>query len=176
MPNDPSRAGQGEVRTGVRASFSATCNSLAQILAISSMGLVLIYVLMICANVILRYFFNAPMGWVSDMGAIFVPLAMAPCLAVAAARGMLVVVTMVGERLPVPLRRLFVTLARAATAGVLAVIAWKVFGYAMDTLAENRSTMLIGVPVWPVWFAVSAAFALAVPLSLAPQTQRDAEV
>ncbi|MFV0382528.1 TRAP transporter small permease [Paracoccus sp. (in: a-proteobacteria)] len=176
MPNDRFTATDDDPRTTGRAYFTETCNLLAQILAITSMGLVFVYVLMICANVVMRYFLNAPMGWVSDMGAIFVPLAMAPCLAVAAARGMLVVVSMVGEKLPLPLRRFFVLLAHTGTAVVLAVIAWQVFGYAMDTFHEGRSTMLVGIPTAPVWFAVAASFALAVPLSLAPQIMRDPEV
>jgi len=158
----------GETRTGFRVSYARQSNRVAQGLSVLSMALIGVYVLLICLNVALRYLFNAPLGWVSDMGVIFVPLAMAPCLAVATARGMLIVVSMFGERLPRPLRRVLNVLARLATTVVLALIAWKVFGYAQGTLAENRSTLLMGIPVWPAWFAVAGAFALAVPLSLAP--------
>jgi TRAP-type C4-dicarboxylate transport system permease small subunit len=126
---------------------------------------------MVVVNVAMRYLFNAPMGWVSDMNAIFVPLAIAPGLAVAAARGNLIVVSMFGRRFPNTLRKGLTFLARAATVTVLSIIAWQVFGYADSTLSENRTTMLIGLPIWPVWYAVATSFALAVPLSLAAPQQ-----
>lgn len=132
------------------------------------MVLIGVYVLLICMNVFMRYFLNAPMGWVSDMGAIFVPLAMAPCVAVATSRGMLIIVSMFGERLPRGLRRILNIIVRIGTTVVLALIAWKMFEYAQSTLNAGRSTMLLSWPTWPVWYAVAVAFALAVPLSLAP--------
>ena len=168
MRNDRLTTASGETRKGFRVSYAAACDRLSKGMAVFSMGMIGIYVVITVANVLMRYLFNAPMGWVSDMNAIFVPLAMAPGLAVAAARGTLIVVTMVGERFPRPMRLVLTAMARAATVAILAIIAWKVFGYAASTLAQHRTTLLIALPIWPVWYAVAAIFALAVPLSLAP--------
>ncbi|MDR5653178.1 TRAP transporter small permease [Ruixingdingia sedimenti] len=161
---------------GFRAGYVAAGQRLADALSMISMALICVYVLLVSSNVLMRYLFNAPLGWMSDMGFILMPLAMAPCLGVGAARGMLVSITFLSDRLPRPARRMLVALTRAVSAAVLAAVAWKMLGYGLDALAERRATVQMGAPLGPVWLGVAAAFALAVPLVFAQPLDREEEV
>lgn len=152
---------------GFAARYVAFGQHLAEWGALLSMTLISIYVVLITVNVLMRYLLNAPMGWISDMGFVIMPLAMAPCLAVGAARGMLIALTFLGDTLPVPWRRVLVIVTRIISAIVLGLIGWKMFGYGLDALAEHRATIQTGIPLGPVWLMVAMTFSLAVPLIFA---------
>jgi TRAP-type C4-dicarboxylate transport system permease small subunit len=158
MPNNP---------TGFWAAYQRMGMRVSEAMGVFSMGLAVVYVLCITANVLMRYAFNAPMSWVSDLGFVMLPLIMAPCLGVAAARGMLIVITFVGDQLPRHLRIGLVLLTRGITAVFLGLVAWKMTSYGLAALAEKRATLQLDLPLGPVWIAVAFAFALAVPLVLA---------
>jgi TRAP-type C4-dicarboxylate transport system permease small subunit len=162
-------------RIGFWATYQNAGARLADVMGVFSMTLAGIYVICITANVLMRYVFNAPMSWVSDLGIIMLPLIMAPCLGVAAARGMLIVITFVGDLLPRTYRIALVVITRIVTAVFLGLIAWKMTAYGLSTLAQNRSTLQLELPLGPVWIAVAFAFSLAVPLVLAQPLEQDGE-
>lgn len=162
-------------RTGVWAAYRTGGQRLAEWMGIFSMSLAIVYVVCITLNVLMRYLFNAPLAWVSDMGFIFLPLIMAPCLGVAAARGMLIVITFAGDHLSPANRVRLLIATRIVTTVFLGLIAWKMGSYGLDIVAEKRSTMQLEVPLGPVWIAVAAAFVLAVPLVLAQPLEQPEE-
>lgn len=173
----PSKPWGGFVTSNSGHGFAARYVSLGQTLAewgaLVSMGTICIYVVLVTANVLMRYLFNAPMGWVSDMGFVFMPLAMAPCLAVGAARGMLISLTFLGDSLSIRWRRRLIIGTRIVSAVVLALIGWKMLGYGLSAWAEGRATIQTNIPLGPVWLAVGVSFSLAVPLIFAQPVIKD---
>jgi len=152
---------------GFRSAYVAIGQKLADGVSMAAMTLLCVYVVLVTFNVMMRYLFKAPMGWISDMGFVFMPMAMAPCLGVAAARGMLVSLTFLEKLLPARGRVMLTVATRIVSATVLAVIGWKMVGYGLSALAEGRSTIQTGIPLGPVWLFAAAGFVLAVPLVFA---------
>jgi hypothetical protein len=46
------------------------------------------------------------------------------------------------------------------------VIAYQLVRYSADIYATGQTTWLLYIPVWPVWFLVTALFILCVPVQL----------
>ena len=148
------------------ATFS---NRTSGLIGLLSMAILSLYVLTVIANVFSRYLLNAPLPLLSDIGELLVPAALGLVFTAAALNGKNLAIRFLGRRLGPGGFALLERFGRVVTTAMLAVIAWRLGDYALDTLSNGHSTARFGIPVWPVWGFVCLAFvAAAIGAMLAP--------
>ena len=142
------------------------------LIGLASMAILSLYVLTVIVNVFSRYLFNAPLPLLSDVGELLVPAALALVFPAAALNGKNLAIRFLGRGLGTGGFAVLEIFGRVMTAALLAVIAWRLGDYTLDTLSSGYSTAQFGIPVWPVWgFVCLAFFAAAVGAILAPSAR-----
>ena len=140
------------------ATFTSRTSGL---IGLVSMAILSLYVVTVIVNVFSRYLLNAPLPLLSDVGELLVPAALALVFPAAALNGKNLAIRFLGRRLGAYGFALLEVFGRVATTALLAVIAWRLGDYTLDTLSSGYTTARFSIPVWPVWGFVSLAFAAA---------------
>lgn len=133
------------------------------------MATLMIYVAFVSVNVIARYVFNAPLHWIPDLGEILIPFALSLSFPAAAMNGSHLSIQFLGDLMGPRAFRMLEIGARVFTAGLMAIITWKMTEYAIEMHDGGRTTVQFGIRIWPVWAGVALGFALSLPgMLLAP--------
>lgn len=148
---------------GVVAQVRAAGALFAGAAATLGMLALLANVLLVCADVIGRAFFRAPLIWAGDISQLLLPFALGVMVPVAVMRGNMLTIRFLGQALPRPLCMALDALGRLATLILLTLIAWKLFGYAGELARGTRSTIILRIEIAPLWYGVATGFALSVP-------------
>lgn len=118
-----------------------------------------VLVLLVTADVSLRYLFNAPLAWGTDVKKLLLLLVMTAGLAGASQADEHIRVTLVEERFSEGWRRNFTVLRHALTAALLALVGWSIVVLALDMRAFGERAEFVNIPFWPV-AALAAGSAL----------------
>ena len=108
--------------------------------------------LIVAADVAMRYIFNRPFGWTYDlislylMGALFY-FALSPTFA----QGAHISVDVIAHRLPTYLRRALQIVIALVSAALFATIAWLAAARTLDDFQSGAATS--GEILWPTWLA-----------------------
>jgi TRAP-type C4-dicarboxylate transport system permease small subunit len=111
-----------------------------------------VVMLIVSADVAMRYIFNRPFGWTYDlislylMGALFY-FALSPTFA----QGAHISVDVIAHRLPTRLRRGLQVVIALVSAALFATIAWLAGARSLDDFQSGAATS--GVILWPTWLA-----------------------
>lgn len=135
--------------------------------SVATLGLAALVVLSIVqmADIAGRELFSTPISGFSDVGDLIVILAAAACFPASMANNQHVAVRFMGM-VHWRLREALDLLGHTLMLVVLAVIAWQLVLYSADVLATGQTTWLLYIPVWPLWFLVTAMFVLCLPVQL----------
>lgn len=120
-------------------------------------------VLLVCADVILRAAFRAPVVWAGDISQLLLPFALGVMVPVAVMRGNLLTIRFLGMVCPRSVCLMLDVIGRLATMVLLALIAWKMFLYAGELARGTRSTIVLRIQIAPLWYGIAAGFVLSVP-------------
>lgn len=115
--------------------------------------------LLVTADVSLRYVFNAPLAWGTDVKELLLLLVMTVGLAGTSWADEHIRVTLVEERLSPALQRGFTILRRLLTATLLALLAWAMAMLALDMREFGERAEFVAIPFWPL-AALAATSAL----------------
>lgn len=115
--------------------------------------------LLVTADVSLRYVFNAPLAWGTDVKELLLLLVMTVGLAGTSWADEHIRVTLVEERLSPALQRGFTILRRLLTATLLALLAWAMAVLALDMREFGERAEFVAIPFWPL-AALAATSAL----------------
>ena len=115
--------------------------------------------LLVTADVSLRYVFNAPLAWGTDVKELLLLLVMTVGLAGTSWADEHIRVTLVEERLSPALQRGFTLLRRLLTATLLALLAWAMAVLALDMREFGERAEFVAIPFWPL-AALAATSAL----------------
>ncbi|MFC7408989.1 TRAP transporter small permease [Hydrogenophaga atypica] len=115
--------------------------------------------LLVTADVSLRYVFNAPLAWGTDVKELLLLLVMTVGLAGTSWADEHIRVTLVEERLSPALQRGFTMLRRLLTATLLALLAWAMAVLALDMREFGERAEFVAIPFWPL-AALAATSAL----------------
>lgn len=115
--------------------------------------------LLVTADVSLRYVFNAPLAWGTDVKELLLLLVMTVGLAGTSWADEHIRVTLVEERLSPALQRGFTILRRLLTATLLALLAWAMAVLAVDMREFGERAEFVAIPFWPL-AALAATSAL----------------
>jgi len=110
---------------------------------------------LVVANVIMRYFFNAPIAGTLELTESALPLMIFLSLALTQYRGGHIKVVLLTQHLPEGAARLLKVVAMLLGAALFAWAAWAGWGMAMKSFAIGELERgSIRFPVWPIKFAV----------------------
>lgn len=115
--------------------------------------------LLVTADVSLRYVFNAPLAWGTDVKELLLLLVMTAGLAGTSWADEHIRVTLVEERMAPALRRGFTVLRRLLTAALLTLLAWAMAVLALDMREFGERAEFVAIPFWPL-AALAATSAL----------------
>lgn len=115
--------------------------------------------LLVTADVSLRYVFNAPLAWGTDVKELLLLLVMTVGLGGTSWADEHIRVTLVEERLSPALQRGFTMLRRLLTATLLALLAWAMAVLALDMREFGERAEFVAIPFWPL-AALAATSAL----------------
>lgn len=116
-------------------------------------------VLLVTADVSLRYLFNAPLAWGTDVKKLLLLLVMTAGLAGTSLADEHIRVTLVEEQFSAAVRRAFSVLRHALTAVLLVLLGWSVVVLARDMHTFGERAEFVDIPFWPL-AALAAASAL----------------
>lgn len=120
------------------------------VLRIVAAGCLLVVMLVIFCDVILRYFFNAPLIWTYELvGMYLMPALFYFAVSDTLAEDHHIAVDLLVRWFPVPLRRLVEAVSGALMA---AIFLWLVWLFGQSAIANYRSgAVVMGAREWPTW-------------------------
>lgn len=128
--------------------------------------------LLVTADVSLRYVFNAPLAWGTDVKELMLLLVMTAGLAGTSWADEHIRVTLVEEHMAPGLRRAFTVLRRLLTAALLALLAWAMAVLALDMREFGERAEFIAIPFWPLAALAAASALLAAAAEVARLAQK----
>lgn len=135
-------------------------------LALAGTLLLLLNVVLVGFDVLLRWVFNSPQSWVSDIGAVTYPVALACCFPAALEGGHMIAMRFLGERLGPRAARALDILGQASLAAVLGVFTWKMVERAAADWQAGYTTADIALPLAPSWLVVAVLLGISTALQL----------
>lgn len=135
-------------------------------LALVALAILLANVGLIFVDVLARWLLRAPQSWVSDIGQVSYPVAIACCFPAALESGHMIAIRFLGEWLGPRRAHAFDVIGQIALALLLALFAWKMFGRAVSDWSGNYRTVNIALRLAPTWFVVAALLALSTLVQL----------
>lgn len=127
--------------------------------------------LLITLDVGLRYLFNAPLAWGTDIKELALLLVMTAGLAGASWADEHIRVTLVEERFPPWLLRGFTVLRRLLTAALLALLGWAMAALSLDMHEFGERAEFVAIPFWPLAALAAASALLAALVEVARLSQ-----
>jgi TRAP-type C4-dicarboxylate transport system permease small subunit len=115
--------------------------------------------LIVTADVALRYIFNAPLVWGTDVKEIILLIVVTSGFAGVSLAGEHIRVTLVEERIGARARMVFTAIRHVLTAIVMGAIAYALIQLTLDMVAYSERAEMIAIPYWP--FAALMAFSAA---------------
>jgi TRAP-type C4-dicarboxylate transport system permease small subunit len=115
--------------------------------------------LIVTADVALRYIFNAPLLWGTDVKELVLLIVVTSGFAGVSLAGEHIRVTLVEERMSARARMVFTVIRHALTAIVTGAIAYALIQLTLDMAAYSERAEMIAIPYWP--FAALMAFSAA---------------
>jgi len=129
-------------------------------LALVAVAILLGNVGLIFVDVIARWLLRSPQSWVSDIGQITYPVAIACCFPAALESGHMIAIRFLGEWLGPRRARPLDIVGQIALAALLVVFTWKMFQRAQSDWAGGFRTANIALRVAPTWFVVASLLLL----------------
>jgi TRAP-type C4-dicarboxylate transport system permease small subunit len=115
--------------------------------------------LIVTADVALRYIFNAPLVWGTDVKELILLIVVTSGFAGVSLAGEHIRVTLVEERIGARARMVFTAIRHVLTAIVMGAIAYALIQLTLDMVAYSERAEMIAIPYWP--FAALMAFSAA---------------
>ncbi|MFC7460302.1 TRAP transporter small permease [Hydrogenophaga defluvii] len=128
--------------------------------------------LLVTVDVSLRYVFNAPLAWGTDVKELLLLLVMTVGLAGTSWADEHIRVTLVEERLSPSLQRGFTMLRRLLTATLLALLAWAMAVLALDMREFGERAEFVAIPFWPLAALAATSALLAAVVEVVRLTQK----
>lgn len=153
--------------TGAVAAPASGLARLGAVLAMVAMAILLGNVGLIFVDVLARWLLRAPQSWVSDIGQITYPVAIACCFPAALESGHMIAIRFLGEALGARRARVLDLIGQVALVALLALFTWKMFGRAWSEWTGNFKTANIALRVGPTWFVVALLLALSTAVQVA---------
>lgn len=131
----------------------------------AALALVALFILLgnvglIFVDVIARWLLRAPQSWVSDIGQITYPVAIACCFPAALESGHMIAIRFLGEWLGPRRARTLDLIGQVALAALLAVFTFKMFQRAQSDWSGHFTTANISLRVAPTWYVVATLLLL----------------
>lgn len=123
-------------------------------------------VLLVGADVGLRYLFNAPLDWGTDVKELLLLLVLTAGFAGNSLADEHIRVSLFEEHLPPAGRRAFTLLRHALTALLAALVAWSLVALALDMREFGERAEKVAIPFWPLAGLAAASAALAAAAEL----------
>lgn len=124
-------------------------------------------VLLVGADVALRYLFNAPLDWGTDVKELLLLLVLTAGFAGNSLADEHIRVSLFEEHLPPAGRRAFTLSRHALTALLAALVAWSLVALALDMREFGERAEKVAIPFWPLAALAAASAALAAAAELA---------
>ncbi len=134
---------------------------LSAVLAGIAGAMLVIVMAIMFTDVLGRYLFRAPLTFAVELVELCMGLAITFGFALTTLHRGHIRVDLVTQVSPRPLRQVLDWLADAATLVFFALIAWKIFEKAWQTMGDGIFTQILKLPVYPVVFLMSFAAAAA---------------
>lgn len=115
--------------------------------------------LIVTADVALRYIFNAPLVWGTDVKELILLVVVTAGFAGVSLAGEHIRVTLVEERMGTKVRTAFTVVRHALTAIVTGAIAYALIQLTLDMATYGERAEMVAIPYWP--FAALMAFSAA---------------
>ncbi len=125
----------------------ATCDIAA---AGSLVGLVVVMVAVVSAQVVLRYLFNSSIDWADEMSRLCFVWSIFLAIPLGFRSGSHIGIQMLASRLPQPLRMIVARLVAAAGAALLLLVAWE----SAEIAWEQWDELLSSIPASAAWFVL----------------------
>ncbi|MFC4171318.1 TRAP transporter small permease [Microvirga sp. GCM10011540] len=122
--------------------------------------------LVVTADVALRYLFNAPLVWGTDVKELILLIVVTAGFAGVSLAGEHIRVTLVEERMGARVSITFIVIRHALTAIAMGVIAYALIQLTLDMAAYSERAEMIAIPYWPfaALMALSAAMSAVVEI------------
>lgn len=129
-------------------------------LALVALAILLGNVGLVFVDVVARWLLRAPQSWVSDIGLITYPVAIACCFPAALESGHMIAIRFLGEWLGPRRARSLDIIGQIALAALLLIFTFKMFQRAQSDWAGGFKTANIALRVAPTWYVVASLLLL----------------
>jgi TRAP-type transport system small permease protein len=134
----------------------------ARMLALLGLGILLLFAAATLFDGALRGLFNHPIEAVRDLGGSVVSVAVACCLPLGLMERSNISIKVIDLWLPAGGARLLDVFAAIVVEVIVFFVALEFYWYARDFAKSGETTLMLGIPKAPFWYAVDAVLWLAV--------------
>lgn len=156
--------------------MSRFLNRLSHVLAGFACLVLIVVMLVTFADVVGRYFFNAPVTFAVELIQLCMGLLVLFGLAITTLQRGHIAVDLLDSIVPVPIAKLFASIAALSGVIFIALIAWRLWDRAANFMGDGLATDVLFLPVWPVVglmaFAASVAAFVALVQMIRPSFGR----
>ncbi|MBJ6138872.1 TRAP transporter small permease [Marinobacter litoralis] len=162
--------------SGFRKSLISLCDKIAAACHVIAAVAVCVMLSLVVIQVVFRYLLNTPIGWTQEISVFSMMLAVMSGMAVAFWRGEHFKVSVIADKLPTIVGKIFGFVSQLITIAFLTVVVW--FSYKLALRAMMQVSPTTGIPVGYVQFFLTggcfiAAFLLTVKTVLRHDTISD---
>ncbi len=134
----------------------------ARMLALVGLGVLLLFAAATLFDGALRGLFNHPIEAVRDLGGSVVSVAVACCLPLGLMERSNISIKVIDLWLPAAGARLLEVFAAVVVQVIIFFVALEFYWYGRDFAKSGETTLMLGIPMAPFWYAVDAVLWLAV--------------
>lgn len=135
---------------------------LTHFLALAGFLGLLILAMMVTADILLRFFFDAPLQGVNDVSALVMAVVIAACIPQCLALKQNISIEVLGSMAPRPVQLALNLFSSLAVLLFFALMVWQFIPYAQATTASGEKTWVLGWPVGPWWWVATGFLGVAV--------------
>lgn len=140
--------------------FERIVDTLNKITLTAANAVLFLTMAVVCASVLMRIFFRAPIAGLTDIVSMLNALAVAFAISVTERSNKHIRVDFVCEYLPPRVGKAIYSFMSILAMLVLLMIAWRFFLYIPSTYKHGGATWIIGIPFWPIVVCIFAGLVI----------------
>ena len=153
--------------------YSKIIQALVNIMIALSCAALMAMMLLTAMDVGMRYFFNSPLVWSTELTEICMGIMVPASVAYCTFKGAHVCVDLIYIHLPDVLKRIVYVFSEAIVVLAMGIITWKSFDLVDELLVMNTITPDLGLPMWPIGVFFIFTFALTTVITMGNMIKGD---
>ena len=137
-----------------------------RIIALIGLVAMLILAFMTVVEALMRYIFNLPIVYISDISIIAITVSIAACFPMVFAQRGNITVRIVGTALGPRISNILEAFGSLVSLGIFLLLTWQLWIYTNNCASAGETTVIAQIPLAPFFRLVTVLFAICIPIQV----------